>query len=148
MESYYKMVYRQTNIVWNFEVQRNQLIPAKRPDFMLINKQKRTCHLVNFAIPVDDWVKIKENKRQILGPCLRTKKLWNMRITGIPIVVDVLGKVRKGLEKRLEELEIKKRIETIQTIAMLRSARILRKVLETWGDLLSLRLEQKTTNYK
>ena len=42
----------------------------------------------------------------------------------------VPGRVSKGFEKRLEEEEIR-RIETIQTIALLRSARILRKVLES-----------------
>ena len=36
------------------------------------------------------------------------------------------------------------RLETIQTTALLRSARILKRVLETRGDLLSLRLQWKT----
>ena len=31
----------------------------------------------------------------------------NMRMTVMPIVPDTLGTVRKGLERRLEELEIK-----------------------------------------
>ena len=44
----------------------------------------------------------------------------------------------------LGELEIEGRIETIQTTADLRSARILSRVLETWGDLLSPRLQWKT----
>ena len=35
-------------------------------------------------------------------------------------------------------------METTQTTALLRSARILRRVLETWGDLLSLKLQWKT----
>ena len=36
---------------------------------------------------------------------------------------------------------IRGRVKTIQTRALLRSARILRRVLETWGDLLSLGLQ-------
>ena len=43
--------------------------------------------------------------------------------------------------KRLEELEFGGRVETIQMTALLRTARILRRVLETWGDLLSLKLQ-------
>ena len=31
----------------------------ERPDLVLINK-KRTCHLVNFVVPVEHRVKIKE----------------------------------------------------------------------------------------
>ena len=35
-------------------------------------------------------------------------------------------------------------VETIQTTALLRTARILRRIMETWGDLLSLKLQWKT----
>ena len=57
-----------------------------------------------------------------------------MRLKLIPIVVCAFGTVPKGLEKRPEQLEIKGRIETLPTIALFRSARILRRVLETWVD--------------
>ena len=40
-----------------------------------------------------------------------------MKVTVIPVVISALGTVFKGLEKRLEELEIGGRIETIQTTA-------------------------------
>ena len=59
------------------------------------------------------------------------KKPWNMKATIIPIVIGVFGAVTKGLLKRLEDLEIGGRVETIQTTALLRTARILRRVLET-----------------
>ena len=67
------------------------------------------------------------------------KKLWNMRVKVIPFVVGALGTVPKCLEKRLEDLEIRGSIETIQTTALLHSARIFRRVLETRGDLFLLR---------
>ena len=51
-------------------------------------------------------------------------------VTVIPIISGTFGTVLKSLEKRLEELEISERIDTIQTPAMLRSSRILRRVLE------------------
>ena len=65
-----------------------------------------------------------------------------MRVIVIPIVVDVLGMVFKELERGFEQMEIGGRIETILTSALLKSARILRRVLETWGDLLSLRFSE------
>ena len=40
-------------------------------------------------------------------------------------------------------LEIRGRVETIQTTILLRSARILRRVMETWEDLLSFKIEGK-----
>ena len=72
------------------------------------------------------------------------KKLWNMKVTIIPNVTGAFGTVSKGLLKGLEDLEIGGRVETIQTTAILRTVRILRRVLETWGDLLALKLLWKT----
>ena len=53
-----------------------------------------------------------------------------MQVTIIPIVIGALGTVTKGLLKGLEDLEVGGSVETIQT-ALLRTARILRRVLET-----------------
>ena len=50
----------------------------------------------------------------------------------IPILNGALGTVLKGLIKGQEELEIRGQVETIQATALLGSARILRRVLETW----------------
>ena len=66
-----------------------------------------------------------------------------MKVTIIPIVIGAFGTVTKGLLKSLEDLEIGGRVETIQTTALLKTARILRRVLETWGDLLSPNLHRK-----
>ena len=49
--------------------------------------------------------------------------------------------ITRGLLKCLEDLEVGDRMETIQTTALLKTARILRRVRETWGDLLSLNLQ-------
>ena len=64
-----------------------------------------------------------------------------MKVTMIPIVIGAPRTIPKGLLRELEELEIGGRIETIQTTVLLRSARILRKVLETCEDMLSLKLQ-------
>ena len=52
-----------------------------------------------------------------------------MKVTIVPIVIGALGTITKGLLKGLEDLEVGGRIETIQTTALLRTARILR---ESW----------------
>ena len=61
-----------------------------------------------------------------------------MKVTIVPIVIGALGTITKWLLKGLEDLEVGGRVEIIQTTALLRTVRILRRVLETWGDLLSL----------
>ena len=59
------------------------------------------------------------------------RKLGNIRVTVISIITGTLGMVPYGLDRRLEELEIGGRVETFQITELLRSARILRRVLET-----------------
>ena len=54
-----------------------------------------------------------------------------MKVTIIPIVIGALGTVTKGLLKGLKDLEVGGRVETIQTIILLRTTSILRRVLET-----------------
>ena len=49
----------------------------------------------------------------------------------IPILIGALGTNLKGLVKGLEDLKIRGQMETIQTAALLRLARILMRVLET-----------------
>ena len=52
-------------------------------------------------------------------------------MTIIPIVNGAFGTVNKGLLKGLGDLEVGERIETVQTTVLLRTVRILRRVLET-----------------
>ena len=69
-----------------------------------------------------------------------------MKVAIIPIVFGALGTIPKGFVKELEHFEIRGLAETIQTTVLLRSARILRIVLATCEELLSLRLQWKTIN--
>ena len=54
-----------------------------------------------------------------------------MKVTIILIMIGAFGTVTKGVLKGLEDLEVGGRVETIQTTALLRTARILRRVLDT-----------------
>ena len=109
-------------------------------------QKKRTCQIVDFAVLADHRIKLKEceKKDKYLDLARELKKVWNMQVTITLIVIGAFGTVTKGLLKGLEDLEVGGRVKTIQTTALLRTARILRKVLETWGNLLSLRLQWKT----
>ena len=124
-------------LLWDFNIQTDHLIPARRPDLIIIKKKKkkkkRTCKIVDFAVPADHKIKLKEceKKDKNLDLARELKKLWNMQVTIRPIVIGAFGTVTKGLLKRLEDLEVGGRVETIQTTALLRTARILRRVLET-----------------
>ena len=134
-------------LLWDLNKQTDHLISARKPDLIIINKKKeRICKIVDFAVPADHRIKLKEcdKKDKYLDLARELKKLWNMKVKIVPIVIGSLGTVTKGLLKGLEDLEVGGRVETIQMIPLLRTVRILRRVLETWGDLLSLKLQWKT----
>ena len=67
-----------------------------------------------------------------------------MKVTIVPIVIGAFGTITRGLLKGLEDLEVGGRVVTIQITALMRTAIILRRVLETWGDLLPLEFQWKT----
>ena len=96
----------------------------------------RICKIVNFAVPADYRINLKEceTKDKYVDLPRELKKLWNMKAMIVPIVIGAFSTITKGLLKSLGELEVAGRVETIQMTALLRTARILRRVLETWED--------------
>ena len=85
--------------------------------------------------------KRKQKDKQILWSCQRTKKAMEPEDDGDSnsswCTCD--NPQRIEMETRdTGELEIKERIESTQTTALLRLTRILKRVLETWGTLLQI----------
>ena len=121
-------------LLWDFDIHTDHLISTRRPDLIIIKKKKkRICKIVNFAVPADHRIKLKEceKKDKYLDPARKLKRLWNMKVTIVPIVIGAFVTITEGLLKGLEDLEVSGRVETIQMTALLRTARILRRVLET-----------------
>ena len=129
-------------LLWDFDIRTNHRISARRPDLIIINekkkkkkrkKKKRNCKIVDFALSADHRIKLNECEKmdKYLDLAWGLKKLWNMQVIILPIVIGAFDTVTKGLLKGLEDLEVGGRVETIQTTALLRTARILRRVLET-----------------
>ena len=58
--------------------------------------------------------------------------MWGMKkVTVIPVVIGALGAVSKEFDKWIEKIRIDLRTGHVQKTALLGTARILRKVLET-----------------
>ena len=76
-------------LLWDFDMHTDHLISARRPDLIIINRKKRTCKIVDFAVPADHTIKLKEceKKDKYLDHARELKKLWNMQVTTIPIVI-------------------------------------------------------------
>ena len=76
---------------------------------MIVNKKKkRTCRIVDVAVLADHRVKLKESEKtdKYLDLVRQLKKkLWNMKVTVIPIVIGALGTITKRLVQGLEDLK-------------------------------------------
>ena len=88
--------------------------------------------MVDFAVPADQRVKLKEGEKrdEYLDLARELKQLRHIKVTVIPIVNCLLSTVIERLIQKLEDLEIRGRVEIIPNTALLRSTRILRRVLE------------------
>ena len=84
------------------------IILTRRPDLIIINKKTRACKIVDFAVPADHRIKLKEceKKDKYHDLARELKKLWNMKVTIIPIVIGAFETETKGLLKGLEDLEV------------------------------------------
>ena len=70
-------------------------------------KKRELAKLPTLLVPADHRIKLKEceKKDKYLDLARELKKLWNMLVTTIPIVIGAFGTVTKGLLKRVEDLE-------------------------------------------
>ena len=98
----------------DIEIQTDPLISAKNASKKKKRKKERK-RIVDFTVPADQRVKLKESEKRdkYLFLARELKKLWNMRVTVIPIVIGAHDTVTKGLMQGLEDLEIRGRVETI-----------------------------------
>ena len=53
-------------LLWDFDIQTDHLISARRPDLIIINKKKkkRICKIVDFAVQADHRIKLKECEKR------------------------------------------------------------------------------------
>ena len=57
-------------LLWDFNIQTDHLILARRPDLIIINKKKkeekkeRTCKIVDFDVPADHRIKLNECEKK------------------------------------------------------------------------------------
>ena len=55
---------------WDFDIQTDHLISARRPDLIIINKKKKKkkrkkiCKIADLAVPADNRIKLKECEKK------------------------------------------------------------------------------------
>ena len=91
------------------------------------------CKIVHFSIPQDARVEQsydeKFQKYQDLAREIR--RIWQVKVKVIPLVVGALGTTPRALKANLEEIGVDMEIDLLQKSTLLGMATILRKVLES-----------------
>ena len=119
-------------ILWDFTIKTDYVIEARRSDMVIINKTKNEYKISDFACPFDSRIEEREKDKMTDYNNLKRelKKIWDMPVKVIPLVVGVLGATPKKLKQRLSNTRIETRIVELQKTTILYSARILQNVLE------------------
>ena len=105
-------------LIWDINNQRDNVIEARRPDLILVDKKGKSCIIIDIAVPGDCRIcrvsKLEE----------RAEKAWSLKkVEIVPVVVGGLGCISKGFSRWMD-------IGMVQKSVLLGTARILRKVLD------------------
>ena len=90
-------------ILWNQQVQTDRTIPNNKPDIIIRDNEKRTCMLIDVAIPGE-------------------------KIRVIPIIIGVSETISKSFRKYVNNIPGNHDIYELQKTAILGTAHILQKV--------------------
>ena len=95
-------------ILWNFSIQTDHVTEARRPDLVVVDQKRRTCKIIDFAVPGHSRIEEKEKEKIEKYEDLRRElqEIWNVRVTIIPLVVGFLGAIPKQFGKRLKEIGV------------------------------------------
>ena len=50
-------------ILWDFSIQTDHVIEARRPDLIVVDKKERSCKIIDFAVPRDSRIEEKEKDK-------------------------------------------------------------------------------------
>ena len=86
----------------DLNIQCDNVIEARRPDIVVIDKKERNCINVDIAVPADRRVEEKEQEKVDKYQDLN-REMGRMRgirkVQVVPVVIGALGSVAKGFDK-------------------------------------------------
>ena len=97
----------------------------------MIDREENTWYIAGFTIPMDHHVKEKEEEKidKYMDLEAEVKTQFRVKAVIVPIVLGALGTIPAKLSESLEKLEIKDAIGSLQTIILISTTAILKRVL-------------------
>ena len=86
-------------ILWDFPIHTDRTIQTNKPDITTKDHKGKTCKLIDFSSPMDTNISAKEFEKLPKHKDLQieVERLWQLKISIIPIVVGALGLVKREL---------------------------------------------------
>ena len=118
-------------ILWDFSIHTDRTINANRPDIIIRDKTNKTCILLDVSIPSDRNTSLKTYEKLSKYKDLEIElgKSWKMKMKTVPVIIGSLGVINKSATKYINEIPGNVQMYELQKIALLGTARILRKAL-------------------
>ena len=92
--------------LWDFTIQTDHVIEARRLDMVIIDKTTNECKIIDFACPFDSRIEERQkDKMKGYNDMKReVKKIWDIPAKVIPVAEGALGTTPKKLKQRLSFL--------------------------------------------
>jgi len=115
----------------NKQGQTDRTIPNNKPDIINRDNEKRTCMLMNVAIPGDRNVIKKEAEKILKYKDLTTEiqRMWNVKTRVIPVIIGATGTISKSFGKYVSDIPGNHDVKELEKTAILGTEHILREVL-------------------
>ena len=122
-------------IWWDRPIETTIKLEHNRPDIIVINRQDNEWIIVEFSVPWDKNVLLKEEEKvsKYIPLAKEIHKVHRVSTRIIPIILGSLGTVTPKLKENLKELGFEKILGGLQTSVLIGTHNILRKVINMNG---------------
>ena len=120
-------------VLWDINIQCDNLIEARRPDLIVIDKKEQKGIITDIAVPADIRVEEKEKDKVKKYQDLRReiRRLWELRnVEIVHTVIEALGRVSAEFDRWMGKLGITCNVGVMQKSALLGNCKNNEKSIE------------------
>ena len=68
-------------LLWDFSIQTDKVIHARRPDFVIVKKKDKECMIIDVAVPADSrtWIKEEEKTDKYTELAWELRRIWKVQ---------------------------------------------------------------------
>ena len=107
------------------------IIKANRPDIIVKDHKEKTCLLIDMTVPSNRNLSLKEYEKvsKYKDLEIEIQKMWNLKVTIVPVVIGALGMIKKKTEGHIKRIPRNPCLQELQKIVLNGMAHLLRRVL-------------------